>query len=194
MISQVAVDDRLDEEGIESGDGGRFDRCGKTTEERQKGYRGKKQFPLCLPDSASDFRPAQTLNWGRASASHDEAPHRGHRQHQGAGPYSAQENVLHGDFGDDGVENQRKARREQETERACARHQAQRVFLPELRCHEHGHQQPAEGENRHAGSSGERCEEGAYQAVTMAGPPRNDPKSAWKTRIKRLAVPPSARK
>ena len=32
------------------------------------------------------------------------------------------------------------------------------------------------------------------RTVTMAGPPRNCPNNAWKTRISRLEAPPSARK
>jgi len=163
------VDDALAQEGVQGGHRRRFHGRGVAREQRRQRHHRDEQLPLGGPDRRPGLAPIDetAARFDLRSLAH---PPPGRQDHQqDARSHAAEEDLLDGDVGlgagvgHDDIEDRRQTRRKQEPERTGAGKQAQRGTLAVTGGEQHGHEQAAQGQDRHARGAGERGEEGADQ-------------------------------
>src|SRR6266704_2155125 len=160
---QVAVNDHFDDKRIKRSKGGGFDGGCEAAEKGDGSKNGHEEFPLGIPERATNFPqiPGWLHRCNLRPAAH--APQRSRSNHYEGREESAEKHPLDGDFRDDGVDNERKARWQQKTERSRTGQQAEGIFLRISGPGQHGHKQAAEREDGDAGSAGEGSKESAHK-------------------------------
>src|SRR5580658_5515581 len=157
------MDYRFDEERIKRRNRRRLHWRRQRAEQRYKRHQRHGEFPLTLPQRDPRFFPLKLPHRRVRGRSAPDAPNRRRRHHHKRRNNSAQKHLPNRNSRHNGVNNQRQARRQQQSQRSRSRQQPERIFLRIPGTQHPWHQQSSQRKNRYPRGSSKRREERTHQ-------------------------------
>ena len=158
----VVQDETLDHDRVRERHGRRLDDGREARREQRDHERRHRQLPLRGPGGAHGLLNRERVPRRTLSPAHADAVHSHDHDQEQSRHEARQIERVDRHVGDDGVEDDREARRQQQPEAARGRHEAERESLRVLLLAQDRVEQSAEGHDRHTRSARERCEQRAH--------------------------------